>query len=39
VPVDARADIHARAVGYFLLKGSHVFDGATVIEVCWAARK
>jgi len=33
--VDARADIYALgAVAYFLLSGSHVFDGNSVVEVC-----
>jgi len=33
--VDARSDIYALgAVGYYLLTGTHVFQGNTVIEVC-----
>lgn len=35
--VDARSDIYALgAVGYYLLTGTHVFGGNTVIEVCSA---
>jgi len=33
--VDARADLYSLgAVGYYLLVGRHVFDGANLIEVC-----
>jgi eukaryotic-like serine/threonine-protein kinase len=33
--IDARADLYALgAVGYWLLTGTHVFGGKTIIEVC-----
>jgi serine/threonine-protein kinase len=33
--VDARTDLYALgAVGYWLLTGTHVFDGKSILEVC-----